>query len=152
MNRKLKIILTVSIILNLLLLGILGGFAYKASRYMPRLDPDLRAQMSPEGRHLMARTFAESRREMGDTFRAAGNARTELQQILEAETFDPDAYQAASAELQRLQIRIMEERARRAGELAAELSAEDRKVTSRLLTSPRRGPSRAETHPRGPDN
>lgn len=148
MNRAMKIILTVSLLLNVTLLGMGIGYSYKAWRYrVPDSAAD--ARMSAQARDLMTARFDTMRDEMRDTFMDMRAARKALTDIMEAEPFDPAAYDAAWATLAALQARMGTVRADTVRELAGRMEPEDRRILAQHLASKRYGPGRCGGKPGG---
>ncbi len=139
MTKNMKIVFTVSVLLNILMAGVLAGFAVKCNQPEPWRAPPAMEKLSPEGRALMKQSFDQSRDTMRQTFQDARQLRERLNSILEAETFDPEAYAAASAALREHQVKIMERRAQTAGDLAAKLNPEDRRLMADWLSGPGKG-------------
>lgn len=125
MSKTLKIIFTVSIILNVLLSGAVGGVIYKEWRYHPWHE--IKKELSPEAKNLVARSFQQGRREAGPSIREAMSDRRELVKILEAKEFDAEKFQAKAEELQKIQGKLTDIKIEATLELARELSYEDRK-------------------------
>ncbi len=135
MSRKLKLFFTISVLINLLLVGTLAGFIAKCN-YRPGPNPDDMAKLSPAGKALMAETFTKSHDELGDIFKDARDARADVIAVLEADTFDKSAFDAASEKLRQLQTKIMQRRVDTAAELAGRLNADDRKLLAEWLAGP----------------
>lgn len=157
MNRKLKLFFTLSVLLNILMIGTMAGFLMKCN-YRP--GPDFRdmAKLSAEGKALMDATFTKSHDEMGDVFNDARAARADVIDILTADTFDKPAFDKASAKLRKIQTRIMQRRVDTAAELSEKLKPEDRKLLAEWLAGPggRPGskyfPGHDKDGKHGPDN
>ncbi len=150
MNKNMKIVFTASVLLNLLLAGIMAGYAVKCRSPDPWSAAPAMAKLSPQGKTLLKDSFDASRATMEQTFRDAKQLREKLNAILQADTFDADAYAAASAALREHQVKIMEQRAKTAGGLAAKLSPEDRRLMADWLSGPGRPGWRKGMHRFGP--
>lgn len=138
MSKRFKMILTVSVLLNIVLAGVVAGLAMKCGQ--PSWQPkEEMARLSPDAKSLMGESFAQNRRMMDKVFKDAKQARRDVVRILTAETFDKAAYEKASETLREKQIQIMTKRAGAAGELAAKMKAEDRKIMAEWLAGPIRG-------------
>lgn len=135
MNRAMKIILTVSLLLNVTLVGLGIGYSYKAWRYrMP--DGAADARMSESAREAMTARFDEMRDRMKDTFMDMRAARKALTDVMEAESFDPAAYDSAWETLALLQSRMGAARADAVRDLAAGMEAGDRRALAHYLAGP----------------
>jgi len=146
MNRKLKIFLTLSIILNLLLIGALGGFSYKRWQHH---KPFEREMLSAEAQQVLRDTFTARRENMRETFAEARASRNALADILAADEFDPDAFDAAIAQKQVLTDRIMQAHIDGVRALALALPDDDRKKMARHLAG-RLDPMSRKKHARRP--
>ncbi len=150
MNRRFKIILTISVLLNLVFAGVAAGLAMQCAG--PSWQPkEEMAKLSPEAKSLMGESFAQNRRAMDKVFKDAKKARHDVVNILTAETFDKDAYQKASDALRERQVQIMTKRAAAAGDLAAKMTPEDRKVMADWLAGPIRGMGKGKAGPPMPE-
>ncbi len=127
MTRTLKIIFTVSLVLNVLLIAAGAGFAFKALRHMPGHGPMARENLSPETQHLMARTFRKNRKDMAECIRDAHEQREALMDVMAAENFDPQAYDRAIEGLLAGQNEMMRMHAQTIKKMAERLPAEERK-------------------------
>lgn len=138
MSKRFKIILTVSVLLNIVLAGITAGMMMQCGQ--PSWQPkEEMARLSPEAKSLMGESFAQNRRAMDKVFDDAKKARRDVVRILTAESFDKGAYEKASETLRDKQVQIMAKRAGAAGDLAAKMKAEDRKIMAEWLAGPIRG-------------
>jgi uncharacterized membrane protein len=144
-------ILTISILLNLVFAGVGAGLAIQCANgpsWKPKAEM---ARLSPEAKSLMGESFAKNRRAMDKVFKDAKKARHDVVNILTAETFDKDAYQKASNTLREQQVQIMTKRADAAGELAVKMKPEDRKIMAEWLAGPIRGMGKGKAGPPMPE-
>jgi uncharacterized membrane protein len=134
-SRKLKLFFTISVLLNILLIGTMAGFVAKC-HYRPGPNLHDMAKLSPAGKAMMAESFNTAHDQMGDTFAKARAARADIVAILEADTFDKKAFDAASEKLRKLQMKIMQRRTATAADLSAKLDPADRKLLAEWLAGP----------------
>ena len=132
MSKSLKIIFTLSIILNVLLLGVIAGHTYKKWND----DPIEQAmdEMSPEGRNIVARKIQAAFREGRDEMRSMRQSKKQLQSLLTAEEFDASAFEEEALKLHELIKEKGFKRIEITKELAQELSLEDRKVLAKRFS------------------
>lgn len=140
-SRVLSWGLVASVTLNLLLAGIAGGLVWQNAR-PPGPPPEFGADMSPEGRKALFATALKNRAEMTPLFEEVRAARTDLAQVLSAETFDPQSYNAAAARLKTAQGKILEEKSKAMREAAATLPLEERRKLARRLSKGPQGHGR----------
>ena len=100
MSQKLKLFFTISVLLNLLLIGTLAGFLFRCN-YHGGPSPAEMTKLSPEGKALMTESFQKSHDEMGDVFDQARAARADVITILQADTFDKKAFDGLGADDQK---------------------------------------------------
>ena len=135
MNKKMKIIFTLSLVTNILLLGVLGGQAYHMKRGWHGSWGDLRKTLTPETRALMRQTFKEKEPEIFAIFKEVREKKNILIEAFSAEVFDPVAYDAAARDLQQLGIKIANHKLETFKTLGAELPQEDREVLAQKLAA-----------------
>lgn len=125
MSRKIKTFFTVSILLNVLLFGALGGIAVGefSDRPWHRMAEDLK----PETQNVLARTFQKSHNEAKAAYQEMKAAKEELSRIFSARNFDAEAYKKAVERMRAAREKVMEERFEAMMELGAELPQSERK-------------------------
>lgn len=134
MRRSTKIILSVSLITNLLLVGVVGGAAYK--KWSARPWHEVKKQLEPESRNVVARTFQDKFREIRPIGREARKARGDLIKVMTAEEFDVEAFDKAANELTDLRDRISEIKLQATKDILSQLPKEEReKLAGRLAES-----------------
>lgn len=135
MNKKIKIIFTLSLVINILLLGILGGQAYRMKSGGHGSWGTLREKLTPETRVLMKQTFKDKKPEIFAIFKEVREKKNVLIKVFSAEVFNPRAYDAAARDLQQLGIKIANHKLETFKELGTQLPQEDRKVLAQKLVS-----------------
>jgi|GEM_PF-2589071 uncharacterized membrane protein len=133
MNRHLKIIFTVSILLNVLLIGALAGSCSK--RWDGRWDgPSHMARNGdPQFDHEMARVMQEARKNQKPLQDELKAAKKELHGILAAETFDEAAFNAASEKMYKVQGDLFRARNEATLKMAKDMSVEERREMAKRL-------------------
>ena len=137
MSKRMRAIFTVSVLLNVIFLGVAGGHVFK--RWADNPLHQMQEDMSPEARHIVARKMQAAFREGKDEMRQARNVKKEIQSILAAEDFDADAFDAQATKLHKIMSGMGQKRIAVTKELAEQLSAEDRKVLAERFTRGFRG-------------
>lgn len=98
MTKTVKIIFTMSLVLNVLLLG--GGIG--ALVHHPERAGEwkkVKESLSPETRDLMKATFKKSKGEVFPLFKEVRKKKQEMKNVIMAEEFDPDVYDELATEL-----------------------------------------------------
>lgn len=125
MRKNIKIFLTVSILLNVFLIGIVaGGFLNHGIKGDFLRD----SRLSPESQNIVARSMSDARQNARDDLRAAKAARREMTNILKERDFDAEAYDAVMERVLTAQDKIARSHMEAMGKIAQELSPEERAV------------------------
>ncbi|MCB1651774.1 MAG: periplasmic heavy metal sensor [Alphaproteobacteria bacterium] len=133
MNTGVKVLLTVSLLLNVLLLGLACGHVYKKWHDHPWQKT--RAELSPEARSLIGRTFQATFRDIRPLGDEARKARADMVKILSADEFDGTAFDEAAARLRAVGAQIKDKKIEATKQIASELSAEERRKMAERMTS-----------------
>ena len=133
MRKSMKTLFTISVLLNVVLLGVLGGIAYKhwANHPWQKVKSDL----DPETRNVIARNFRSTHKEIKPLAQRAHEQRETLMEIFEAEEFDADAFDAAVAAMQENQEKVMDIKIDTMKRIAKELPPEERVKLARKFVS-----------------
>lgn len=126
MNRRMKLIFTVSILLNIVFVGVGIGMFYKFCQDIP-----ITREMSPEGRNFVARTYQKGWEDVKPLIMEVKERKKKVETILLADEFDEKAYDKAVQDVLETQGKIMHHRADTMSAALDQLSAEDRKRFSR---------------------
>ncbi|MCB9983526.1 MAG: periplasmic heavy metal sensor [Rhodospirillales bacterium] len=125
MDKKVKIMLVGSVVLNLLLGGMVGGHVYK--RWSAHPWHEVKEQLSPESRNLVGRTFQSAFRDIKPLGDKARKARADLVKILSADEFDEAAYDKAAAQMLEIGGEMKAHKVETIKTLASQMSVEDRR-------------------------
>lgn len=136
MNKQLKGAFLVSLLANILLVGVLLGELphrfERVSSYQERMEKTLKALPEP----VQAR-FRDEMREDGEPMRdRIQAAREEAIRILVTEPFDESAYDRQVNEINELRVRRSKRMAGIVKEIAKDLPLEQRKVLAGMLRRP----------------
>jgi uncharacterized membrane protein len=139
MNRTLKLLFLVSIILNVLLVGVLmGQLPYRLERGSfreQRMEQALRGLPQPMQTRL--REKFKQMRAAGDPLRdQLRTAREETLGVLSAEPFDEAAYDRQVSKINNLQLQLFKKTGQVVKEIAKDLSAEERRIFAQILRRP----------------
>ncbi|MCC6597268.1 MAG: periplasmic heavy metal sensor [Alphaproteobacteria bacterium] len=132
MRNSIRAIFTFSLILNMLLLGVLGGHAYRKWKHHPWQD--VRQELSPTARNQAARIFQNAFRDIRSVGDEARKARAEMVVILSAETFDPEAFDAVAQKLATMRGEMTTLKIAATKEVASTLDVEDRRKMAERMT------------------
>lgn len=125
MSKKMKIIFTLSVILNVLFIGLVAGKAVHKFRDHSPVEK-IAKDMSPEGRHIVARTMQNAFREGRDKMKEMRKTKDEMKKIITADEFDPEAFEEQAEKMHSMFAEMGQKRIEVTKELAGQLSKEDR--------------------------
>jgi uncharacterized membrane protein len=125
MNCMMKIIFTLSVLANILLLGGIGGMYFHPKGPVPWEEAT--ENLSPQGQQQVSAAFKDTWKEMVPLFKKAGEARRDLTGVMAAAQFDEPAFDRAAKNLHTVQDQINDKKLAAAKTLVAQLSPEDRK-------------------------
>ncbi|PZQ45442.1 MAG: hypothetical protein DI551_07400 [Micavibrio aeruginosavorus] len=128
MNKRMKLIFTVSLLVNILFVAAGLGMLYKFCRDVP-IPPD----MSPDGRHYVAMTFQNGRKDAEPLIQDVKAKRKALEEVLIADEFDEAAYEKAVDAFLDTKSDIQRHRAATMQKALEKLSGEDRKKFARNI-------------------
>lgn len=137
MSRAVKIILALSLIVNVALVGMTGSFIYKKKQhqqYMKSLHSKAQ-KFKPEVQSQMREKLRASRGEFKQVIKGTRKSHKELMEVLTADEFDEAAFDKATeaviesqTDMTRIKMGVM-------GQVASELSADERKAMAHHLMS-----------------
>lgn len=126
MDKTTKIILSSSLVVNLLFAGLIGGHVY--DRFKRHPWQETKEQLSPESRNLVGRTFQNAFREIKPLGDEARKVRAELVKILSADDFDEAAFDAQAEKMLEISGKMDAHKVETVKTLAMQLSPEDRRT------------------------
>lgn len=132
MNKCSKALFTASIVFNVILIGVVGGYSYM--RWQEHSWHDMREEIAPESQNLVAKTLQKSFRDIRAVGGQARKTRAEILKILSAEKFNEKAYDAQAKKLMEQRVQITAIKVKSTKELAKKLSAEDRAKMAQRMT------------------
>ncbi len=132
MSKRIKLMFTVSVLLNVLLVGLGGGVAYKHWAAHPWKQD--RQELSPEARHIVGRNLQGAFREIKPLGDEARKARAALIKVLSAEDFDADRYDEAALRLSVAKEKMRAKKVEVTKVIASQLSAEERGQMAERMT------------------
>ena len=141
MNKKLKVAFLVSIITNVLLLGVVLGALPQRFEGRPSFQDRLKADLKklPEPARTRFGESIDNMRKAGEPLRQQmQQAREEAIRILTAEPFDEAAYDRQVNQIQQLRMQMSKQMSDSMKELAKSLPPEDRKELAKVLNRPPR--------------
>ena len=140
MSKGLKIFLAVSVLLNVLLVGIvIGTFSHT---FVGRMEKGKRSllflkDLPPEKREMVLETMKDMRKQSRETKKKIMKMRDEVIDVFAAPEFDAALFDHKVAEMHALMGEITDEIADETKKIAAELNYEERKAIADMI---RRGP------------
>lgn len=107
MTKTVKIIFTISLVLNLLFLG--GAIsAYVHHPEKVQGWKEVRETLAPETRDLMKVTFKEKKQEVLPLFKEAHKKKQEMKKVMTAKAFDPEAFDGLAIELKSIKADLLD--------------------------------------------
>lgn len=128
MSKRMKLVFTVSVLLNIVLVAVGAGMLYRYAQGIP-----IPGTMSPDARNFVARTYQNGREEVKPLITEVKARRKKVETILQSDDFNRKAYDAAVDDLLETQGKIARHRADTMGRALNELSPEDRKKFSKEI-------------------
>ncbi len=127
MSKSVKIVFTVSILLNVLFLGIaVGGFVH-GMQVQQRPWDRTKARLTHESRDIIKSVFKHKRKAVMPLFKEVVKQREEVRNILSAPEFDVNAYDAFVAEFKTLNWKLMDSRLNAVRDIFSKLPVEERR-------------------------
>jgi len=136
MSNKIKILLTVSLVLNFLFIGILiGQFSSEFMKYRNyRAETKRSIEKLPEEKAMMLKqTRRKLHKETKGLRKEIRNSRKNIYKIITAPTFDENSYDSEVKKLHELSGQIMSYLTEATKELAADFTMEEREVIAEIL-------------------
>lgn len=139
MNRGIKVFIMVLVGLNLLMAGILIGNYSKPPKHVKKVFPPVREKMhkmSDQSSKIFEASMEEVRQNNFLIEKKIRQKREDIVQLMSAEQFDENMYQAAIDELHVMRKAQTQNLVAAAKVMAKEFSVEDRRVLAQLLKKP----------------
>jgi len=139
MGQRIKILISISLLLNVLLIGIIiGNISNRFFRkdFPGRRPPALAVKLPPDKEKLFWDVMGKVNQENREVHPQIEEARKRVLSILSAPDFDEAAYQAETAKLDKLHGLIMQRFANATRELAKQFNQEERKILAEHLRRP----------------
>lgn len=140
MSRQFKFLFTLSILLNLLLVGIVAG--HVSHRLFIQHEPyseifsQIADALPPEKRPIFEDAMKRADQDTAELHDQLAESRKQAANIMKADAFDKDAYLAQVQRINKLRAQLIERKAEAITEAAGKLSAEDRAAMTELLRRP----------------
>ncbi|MCK5384886.1 MAG: periplasmic heavy metal sensor [Alphaproteobacteria bacterium] len=125
MSKLAKIIFTLSLILNVLFLGLVAGRVYHEANRQRPWDKTKEA-LAPETREVLKTTFKEKKKEIIPLFKDVHKKKEAMKAIIIAPEFDGEAYDALVGEFKELNSKFMEHRSATIKSIFLQLPQEER--------------------------
>lgn len=144
MSRGLKIIFTLSVLLNILLIGAGLGWHHKRSHHWP--GKDVRSEISEESRAVMKQNFKNAKAQYKPIFEEMREDKKAVQAVLEADEFDEAAYDSAVDELLSTRDKLSRTMSGQAKNFLRDLPPEDRKAMAEHMVQKMSGHGHYKKH------
>lgn len=146
MSKNIKIIFTLSFLLNIILVGVvLGGVYKKRSFHVNHL-----AEVSPQTREIFKKHISKNRSEMQKHFEQLKGHKQDIKNIIIAEKFDEQAYSDKMDQILAIKNTMVTQKAKTLGQTLSKLSQEERKEMSthvlRKFSGKRHGKHKGRNH------
>ncbi len=145
MSKRLKICFTISILLNVLLMGGAAGVGYQMMADHSWHDID----MSPQTRSLMKSAFEEKRKKIKVVMQKIHDHRDKLQALIVAPEFDPVAFDVAMREWVVFNNNVTDGKVTFVSNLLTQLSQEERRKVSEKFVDILTGNKKHKSHRSG---
>ena len=126
MNKPVKIVFTVSLILNVLFLGLAAGGILYHSREAQRPWEKMKKELASETRDVIKTTFKGKKEDFMPLFIEARVKKEALKSVLIAPEFDGDVYDAFAGEFRILNGQLMDNRLSAIKSIFSKLPQEER--------------------------
>jgi len=124
MSKKMKVIFTISIILNVLFIGLMVGHFQKMKKHADWHQ--VKETLAPETRDILKDTFKDRWKDMRAAFKEMRENKQAMKDVLTAEDFDPTAYDAVAEKMIEFNGTFMQGRIEAIKEVFAKLPQEER--------------------------
>jgi uncharacterized membrane protein len=139
MGKKIKILIGISLLLNVLLIGVvIGSISHRLFRedFPRRRPPELAIKLAPDKEKLFFDSMERVHLENREVRKQIDEARERVLATLKAPEFDETAYQVEAAKLDKLHGLMMQRFAGATKDLAKRFNQEERKALAEFLRRP----------------
>jgi uncharacterized membrane protein len=126
MTKTVKTLFTLSILLNILLLGIGAGFAIKEWREDPWWE-QAKVELSPQSQDLLKKSFDKMHDDMAPLIAETREAREQLKNLMAQESFDSKKFDQITAHIRDVRQKMGDKMTATTKELVSNLSPDERK-------------------------
>jgi uncharacterized membrane protein len=150
MGKTMKILISSSLLLNVLLIGVvIGSISNRLFKedFPKRRPPELTKRLPPDKETLFMEVMAKVDSENREVHRQIEKAREKVLSVLSAPEFDEAAFQAETTKLDELHGLIMQRFAKATNELAKQMNQEERKGLAEIFRRPPPPPPPRELGP-----
>lgn len=131
--KNLKLIITVSVIINVLLAGTVAGMILDRPRTMPW--EQVKETLSPESQKLVTKMFQNTWKESSSVMRQSMDNRKYLAEVVAAEEFDEKKFDEAVKRIRGVQDLMAEKKIKSTKELLKKLPKEDRQKLAEAVSN-----------------
>ncbi len=134
MSKRMKVILTISLLLNILLIGVLGGHAYRTHSDERKGFHELKASLSDETQKMLKDEMYARKDKIKSMKRQMKAFIGEFERISTQDTFDVAAYDAFSKRFIEFDGEVTRRRLEMFKDMALVLSVEERRTFSKMMS------------------
>jgi uncharacterized membrane protein len=135
MKKLVKVTFTLSVLLNVFLLGAITSYGYASLHNAPKEHKAVKENLSDEGKRYIKQVHKTTRKEMKETFSKARNIKKELIDVLRKEDFNKEDYEFLAIEMIELQNELLKSKLKMHLQMANDLPSADRKLLSNRLSN-----------------
>lgn len=135
MNGKMKTLFTISVVLNVLLIATHVGMFVK-NHNKDRGWKGYTHELSEETRSKVRASFQESKEEFKQHMQQVKDMRAELDEVLQKEEFDRDAFMGVSDRMHELFGDMMSKKVEKLADLLADVPVEERSALAKKFMRP----------------
>ena len=132
MRKRFKILLGVSLLVNILFIGLVGGHIYHKTRSHPWHEA--KKELSPEVRNIVGRNFQTAFRDIRPKVDQAKKARAALLDTLTAENFDEEKFDRDVERLMAIGEDIQLRKVEAIKEIAKQVPTEERQKMAEKMS------------------
>lgn len=122
MSRRIKVIFTLSVLLNILMAGAIGGHFFKRAQWMAHFEEGL----SPAAVATARGVFAEGRKDIWPMIKDMRDTKQELMAAIKGPEFDEGAFDKAAEKVRAGVIKLTDRRLAMLKKIVRDLPAEER--------------------------
>ncbi len=134
MSKTIKIVFTLSLVVNLFFLGLTAGVVYKVRGFLPVNQPEFKENLSEDTRAVIKDIGQDFRQEVREEFREGRSLKNEMAAIYREEEYDPARFAEKAEEYLKVRQKLERTKMEYLNAMGTELSREERSfLINRLM-------------------